>query len=98
MWAKSEIRKSEHDEEVGEALLDGVQVSSALADRIEAEAGDLVYVTDARWWLGGLRATHLKITEVHDDDADWVQMGPTPYGVVVHARRTSKDVFVQRLY
>ena len=31
VWAKSEIRKSEHDEEVGEALLDGVQISSALA-------------------------------------------------------------------
>ena len=28
--------------------------------RLQAEAGDLMYVSDARWWLGGFRS--LKIT------------------------------------
>lgn len=29
--------------------------------RLEAEPGDLVHVSDARWWLGGLRSLHMRI-------------------------------------
>ncbi len=34
--------------------------------RMSAEPGDLIYVADARWWLGGLRSTHVKAGEPHD--------------------------------
>jgi len=39
---------------------------------MKANTGDLLYVTDHRWWMGGLHSTHAKagdpITEVEDFD------------------------------
>ncbi len=29
--------------------------------RLGADAGDLVYITDTRWWLGGLRSLHIHL-------------------------------------
>jgi SSS family solute:Na+ symporter len=35
-----------------------VRLPSETMDALGAKAGDLVIVSDARWWLGGLRSTH----------------------------------------
>ncbi len=35
-----------------------VRAAAADQERLAARPGDLVYVCDARWWLGGLRSTH----------------------------------------
>ncbi len=53
--------KAGAEEEVDEA---GMQVTAVArvakedAERMKAQDGDLVYVCDKRWWLGGLRSLH----------------------------------------
>lgn len=39
----------------------------AALEAMHAEVGDLVYVCDRRWWFGGLRSVHLRITDVAGD-------------------------------
>jgi SSS family solute:Na+ symporter len=37
-------------------------------DKMSADVGDLVYITDSRWYLGGLKSIHSKFGEPHKDD------------------------------
>ncbi|MCA9520642.1 MAG: hypothetical protein KC609_06710 [Myxococcales bacterium] len=37
------------------------QVSSADRALLAADPGDILYVSDRRWWLGGLRSTHARL-------------------------------------
>jgi SSS family solute:Na+ symporter len=39
-----------------------VAVTPAMMERLKAREGDLVYMADSRWWLGGLRSNHVKLT------------------------------------
>ncbi len=51
--------------------LDGVgeiSVNREVADSLVAGVGDIIYLSDARWWLGGLRSVHAKLSEIRDDD------------------------------
>lgn len=41
-----------------------VRISHALANALQAQKGDLLYITDARSWLGGLRSTHAVIEHI----------------------------------
>lgn len=41
--------------------LDGeVRLPAEAMQQLEADEGDLLYITDIRWWLGGLRSMHVK--------------------------------------
>ncbi len=46
---------------------EGAVVPQSALDVMNAELGDLIYVCDRRWWFGGLRSVHLRITEVDGD-------------------------------
>lgn len=46
-----------------------VAVSPQKMSRMAAEPGDMVYVTDRRWWLGGLRSTHAKLAPPREVEA-----------------------------
>ena len=47
---------------------DGIlEVSRKFANELKANVGDLVYMSDARRWLGGLRSIHAKLSGIHDD-------------------------------
>lgn len=46
--------------------IEGIQVSPEVARQLSAEVGDLVHVSDKKWWLGGLRSTQAEITGLHD--------------------------------
>ncbi len=81
---------------LGSGRLPGVVISSGLAASIEAGEGDIVYVTDARWWLGGLRASHAKVHRVVDDAEPWAQVPDALYADVLPGR--VRPVKVQRLY
>ncbi len=57
------------DETVGDKQ---VQLSPAVMGRLGANDGDLIYMEDSRWWLGGLRSEHVKAfanTELPDNEA-----------------------------
>lgn len=48
--------------------IEGVQLSKNAMEKLKAEEGDLIYVADARWWLGGLRSVHVIASTPHNLD------------------------------
>jgi SSS family solute:Na+ symporter len=77
-----------------------VRLSSPLAAALEVKLGDLVYITDTRWWLGGLRSTHAIVNSIKnvDDDQSTVEMDPSTLASVASSRRSGLPVLVERLY
>ena len=74
-------------------------VSPALAEAISAQPGDLLYVNDARAWLGGLRSGHVLIEAIDPNLSDkTLAIGPSLYGTIVTAKRQSAPFKVQKLY
>lgn len=83
----------------GEARLPVVRLSPPLAAALEAKPGDLVYVSDRRWWKGGLHSAHAVVGAVDlDDDQPAVELGPKTWDLVVVRGREAAPLRVQRLY
>lgn len=59
------------DERVAE-----LSVSREIAGKLEAEEGDIIYVSDARVWLGGLRSVHARLTAIHDRASNLTYLSP----------------------
>lgn len=49
-----------------------VRLPAGALRRMKANEGDLVYVCDRRWWLGGLRSLHVKAGPPCTGDAAWL--------------------------
>jgi solute:Na+ symporter, SSS family len=61
-----------HAQVVRNEKLEGFEqtlVPQAALDSMTAAEGDLVYVCDRRWWFGGLRSVHTRITGISPDDS-----------------------------
>ena len=84
----------------GEAQLPIVRASRALADALGAAPGDLVYISDTRRWLGGLRSAHAILGEIVDGDGDgvFVRIDRETFHSIVTRRREHQPVTVERLY
>lgn len=71
-----------------------IMVPPAEAERMKARDGDLVYVCDKRWWLGGLRSLHATLA-VGDAAAGTVQIAPT---AIAYGRlRTGEEVVIEKI-
>ena len=82
-----------------EGALAVVRISRGLAEVLEAEPGDLVYVSDRRRWLGGLRSTHAWVAdELLNYDHPVIELGPETWPLVVVRGREAQEVRVERLY
>jgi solute:Na+ symporter, SSS family len=82
----------------GTAELVGVRLSAAVARQLDAHVGDLVYLTDARWWTGGLHSAHVIVAEIIEAGEEaFVGMDATAYRNVVGTRK-DKLVKLERLY
>ena len=82
----------------GTAELAGVRISAAVARELDADLGDLLYVTDTRWWTGGLHSAHVIVAEITSEcDHALVAMDEKAYRLVV-GRRTEHRVRLERLY
>jgi SSS family solute:Na+ symporter len=82
----------------GAAGLPPVGVSRALAARLDVAPGDLVFVSDIRWWLGGLRSTHAIVGTVTAAPGEAIELGPSAFDDVVARGRAGRPVRVERLY
>ena len=51
-----------------EAKVSGARFSKKQMQEMSANVGDLVYISDKRWWLGGLKSVHTVYGEPHDKD------------------------------
>ena len=75
-----------------------VTISRALADDLGAVC-DLVYVSDTRKWLGGLRSSHAVVIAVSEGEGEpMIRLGAETYDTVVVSKRAEKAVLVRRLY
>lgn len=54
---------------VDESAGDQVRVPGAIMETLAIEPGDMIYISDARWWLGGLRSIQLKAGPPAEGDA-----------------------------
>jgi SSS family solute:Na+ symporter len=85
---------------LGAAEVLPARVSRGLAETLGGvAAGDLLYVTDRRVWLGGLRSTHLMVDSVADDlTGASVELAPDAWEAVIAPRRSSARLRIRRLY
>jgi len=84
---------------VGQGDLAVVRISSSLARALGAVGGDLVYVTDTRGWLGGLRSVHAIVGSIEpDEERPWIELGPLTHELVVTPARSDRPLRVERLY
>ena len=83
----------------GSAALAPVALSAGLAQSLSAQEGDLVYVSDRRWWLGGLRSGQGIVVEVRSEVKDkQVFLGQSFFADLVGAGREAEPLLVERLY
>lgn len=84
---------------VGTSEMTGVRLSSRTARDLQSQVGNLVYVTDSRWWTGGLYSAHAIVAEIVDQgDERSVAMETDVHGLVVFRSRRNTQVRVERLY
>lgn len=53
-----------------------LSISHRMAELLSAKEGDIVYVSDARQWLGGLRSVHARVSAIHEGDPFEVWISP----------------------
>jgi hypothetical protein len=76
-----------------------VNISRGLARMLDAAAGDLLYVSDRRAWLGGLHSTHAIVGDVIEEpDETLIELGATSWNTVVTPHRLEEPIAVERLY
>jgi len=80
----------------GEGQLPVVQLGARTAADLEATTGDLLFVSDSRWWLGGLKSAHVIVGAV--DGEEGVLLGPDTYADVVSPGRAALPLRIERLY
>ena len=82
----------------GAAELEGVRISEPLARSLGARVGDLLYVTDQRWWTGGLHSAHVIVADISKEPDDAVvALDETTFRNVV-GKRTDRPVRIEKLY
>ena len=98
-WVSALAQRTEQDEVRGEAMLPVVHVSSGLSAALGGlTEGDLLYVSDARAWLGGLRSSHTVVGGIFEEAQECISMGPTPFSVVISPGRENIAMRVRKLY
>lgn len=82
----------------GVSQLPVVRLTSSVMQQLRAEVGNPVYITDTRWWLGGLNSMHVIVGEALEGEGDRVELGPNTFKLIVTGRREDKMIKVERLY
>ncbi len=81
-WSETEVQSLEEDGYDSKTGFGTLTLSRSLANSLGADIGELVYVSDARWWLGGLRSGHGLVTNIEEKDATTVSVGPSLYATL----------------
>jgi SSS family solute:Na+ symporter len=54
--------------------IEGITLSEPAMAELKANPGDIIYLADARWWLGGLRSIQLKANKPHNKGSDEIHL------------------------
>ncbi|HIA94670.1 MAG TPA: sodium:solute symporter family protein [Candidatus Marinimicrobia bacterium] len=82
----------------GEGKLPIVHISQSLSHELNAKEGDLLYVSDTRWWLGGLYSSHMIIESIFEDSTKCIQLDRETGNVIIKKNRQHHEVLVEKLY
>jgi len=82
----------------GEGKLPTVNISQSLSNELKAKEGDLIYVSDKRWWLGGLNSSHLIVESIYEDSKKCIQLDRETGKVIIKKNRLHHQVLVEKLY
>jgi SSS family solute:Na+ symporter len=98
-WTDAMAQSAEFDDVDEQVQLPLVRISAGLAAAVDAIEGDILYISDARWWLGGLKSSHSRIRSIDTDDtAHTVHLGPDLRARIISSGRLGKALQVKRLY
>lgn len=76
-----------------------VRLSGAAARALGARPGDLLYLSDQRSWLGGLRSTHAVAGELLPEEQSLlVELGPETFEALVARGRDRFPIRIERLF
>ena len=99
-WASALPRLGDEDRTQGDANIPLARISKPLAESLGgAVPGDLLYVSDSRRWLGGLRSGHVLVSKVLDDpNKPAIELGPMMHSTIIVPRRRDEALRVRKLY
>ncbi|MDP6821158.1 MAG: sodium/solute symporter [Candidatus Marinimicrobia bacterium] len=85
-------------ETTGTGNLALVDISTSLARELEAGPGDLLYISDRRWWLGGLYSTHTVVRAVFDKSKKVIEIDRETSQAVIIKKRVERELLIEKLY
>ena len=85
-------------ETTGTGNLALVDISTSLARELEAGPGDLLYISDRRWWLGGLYSAHTVIRTVFDKSKKVIKIDRETSQAVITKKRADQELLIEKLY
>ena len=98
-WVLTRAQRAESELGEVDSGRHAVRVTRGLAaDLGGVQAGDLLYVSDRRRWLGGLRSAHLVVRGVSEAAEAALELGPGAWEALVVPGREAEAVRVVRLY
>ncbi len=75
-----------------------VRVSRGLAESADITVGQRLYLTDQRWWLGGLFSVHVVVGAILEKETtSFVEMGSDSYPKLVRPRRKDRLVSLEQM-
>ena len=94
------VVSEEPSETRGEGQLPVVALGRSVSERLGVSPGDLLYVSDSRWWLGGLRSAHVVVGDaiLADEDRGSIGLHSDVYESIVTKHRKRHTVLIEKLY
>ena len=97
-WAAAQARLAEVDPVAASNGLPVAQIGSDVANALGGlQPGDLVYISDPRRWLGGLRSCHAVVGDEAVAPSE-ITIGQTPWTAITRGAPGPVSVRVKRLY
>ncbi|MCA9733291.1 MAG: sodium:solute symporter family protein [Deferribacteres bacterium] len=86
-------------QKTGTADLPLVDISKSLAKELQANPGDLLYLSDSRWWLCGLHSSHAVVGKIIADEAESIiEMDKETADLIVLPKRRKQLISVEKLH
>lgn len=98
-WIAAQTCSAEHDNIDPFTEFSRITISRGIADALQAQPGDLLYICDKRWWLGGLRSGHALVAHIDNNESGSVlHLGPTLFQVIHGSARNQDKIRVKKMY
>ncbi len=72
-----------------------IRISQSTGEKLKARLGDIIYLSDDRWYLGGIRSGHFRLKSYHEQEEDSVFIYETSFRKAY--LKTGKKVFVEKI-